>query len=516
MKTVFRSTHGYRIFDRLVRRIELWAELNAPSAAGYTSVDIAGRIVQRVVEIGLNPFLQERARRLEQGMDPALVEDERIQCGGLIMNAATGKIRPGALLLLRSLAEFLIHWLHVFLTHVRSCWRPQQTDSRPATLLFGVGKETIIVDNTDKRFVEYCRKGPIGPITDASRVIVQTTVQSQSTNPEKFSYARFPLFALVQSSFRGLPTLLLFFVGHLSTLVSFIIAFFKNPLVIILGRDFAYHAMVSWLNHNGLIHSVVITNSNYAAQPLWMHSLPERRYKTHMAWYSQNSIPFVYREDSLEEPMPHFRHIRVDETWVWTEGFADYLKRIGVKGEVHVIGPILFYLPSAVKVNSPAPIHVAVFDVTPFNPEVEKELGLVDNYYKSDTLIQFMQDIFLARGDIENKSGIKPSILLKHKRNYHPLHDPHYISFIQESSSSERNFQLVPYEANMFSLLSECNLAVVIPYSSPAYVASYLGVPAIYYDPTRELLPTYEQNSLISFASGRDELIRTIREILSK
>jgi polysaccharide biosynthesis PFTS motif protein len=246
-----------------------------------------------------------------------------------------------------------------------------------------------------------------------------------------------------------------------------------------------------------------------------MHSLPERRYKTHMAWYSQNSIPFVYREDPIEEPMPHFRHIRVDETWVWTEGFADYLRRIGVKGEVHVIGPILFYLPSAVKINSHSPIRVAVFDVTPFNPEVEKKLGLIDNYYKSDTLIQFMQDILLARGAIENKAGIESSILLKHKRNYHPLHDPHYISFIQESCSSELHFQLVPYETNMFSLLSECNLAVVIPYSSPAYVASYLGIPAIYYDPTRELLPTYEENPLISFASGRDELIHTIREILA-
>jgi polysaccharide biosynthesis PFTS motif protein len=95
------------------------------------------------------------------------------------------------------------------------------------------------------------------------------------------------------------------------------------------------------------------------------------------------------------------------------------------------------------------------------------------------------------------------------------LHDPHYISFIQESSSSELNFKLIPYEANLFSLLSECSLAVVIPYSSPAYVASYLGVPAIYYDPTRELLPTNEQSSLIFFASGRDELIRTISEILA-
>lgn len=514
MKTVFRSTHGYRIFDQLVQRIELWAERNAPSAAGYTSVDIAGRIVQRVVEIGLNPFLQERARRFEQGLDPALSVDERIRCGELIMNAATGSVRPGALLLLRSFAEFLFHWLHVFLTHVRSCWRSLPMDSRPTTLLFGVGKENIVVENTDARFVEFCRKGPIAPITHAPRVIVQEITQSQSTDPETFSYARFPLFALVRSNFRGLSTLLLFFVPHLSALVSFIIAVFKNPLVIILGRDFAYHAMVSWLNHNGLIHAVVITNSNYAAQPLWMHSLPGRRYRTHMVWYSQNSIPFVYQADQVQEPFPYFKHIRVDETWVWTQGFADYLKRIGVAGIFCVVGPILWYLPESAA-DAPPGIRLVVFDVTPVRDNYARKIGLFSNYYTSSNLRKFLRDIVEVKTEIETHLGKKILISLKHKREYHNIHDPQYILFIRNEIQTRADCEIVSPQKNMFGLIAGSRLVIVIPYSSPAYVASSLGIPAVYYDPSGELLPTYEKSPHVSFASDRNALLKLIRSMIA-
>ena len=43
------------------------------------------------------------------------------------------------------------------------------------------------------------------------------------------------------------------------------------------------------------------------------------------------------------------------------------------------------------------------------------------------------------------------------------------------------------HRANIYSLISQSHLAVIYPFSSPAYIADFLDVPSIYYDPTQSV-----------------------------
>ena len=328
-----------------------------------------------------------------------------------------------------------------------------------------------------------------------------------------------PLFAALR--WRGLGPLACAraLLRHAVALISFSWAVIRCPSVIILGRDAAYHAAAAALNRVGGLQTVVLTNSNYSAQALWMWALPGRRYRTHMVWYSQNSVPVVYADDPVDIPLPNFRFITVDETWVWTEGFRVFLEKLGCRGRYHVVGPILWYLPEAsISLRTSTgddEIRIAVFDVTPVRDEVGAHLGLICNYYRTANMVRFIEDIVYACAQTERATGKRVRILLKHKRSYVSTRDPRYIALIEKLSGPGQAIELVSPETNIYSFASSCDLTLVIPYSSPVHVAVSCGRPAIFYDPTMEVQPVYEVHPLLKFIVGRENLEKALLKILN-
>ena len=94
------------------------------------------------------------------------------------------------------------------------------------------------------------------------------------------------------------------------------------------------------------------------------------------------------------------------------------------------------------------------------------------------------------------------------------LHDSGYLDYIQQLVIQNSNFKLIDNETNLFTLLEECHLSISVPYTSTAYVASFLKKPAVYYDPFAELIPKYEDNSFIYFASEYEELKKITNNII--
>jgi len=68
----------------------------------------------------------------------------------------------------------------------------------------------------------------------------------------------------------------------------------------------------------------------------------------------------------------------------------------------------------------------------------------------------------------------------------------------------------VETETNLYSLIAGAAVVVVIPYSSPAYVAAQLGVPAIYYDPSGEIVPSQEPHPGVQFVAGPEALLAAL------
>lgn len=497
----FHSAIGYLAFEKLGASVSVFFEKNSPSFLGYSQEAVARRCIQRFAELALVDFLKVEAAYHATHACSSLRE-QRIGIAGMSLMPQTGRVAPGIRLIGRSLAEFAAHWSMVLAAHLRALFRASPDGKQPATVLIGVGKESLTGPDGDAEFVRYCMEGPITPLRDATMLIVAATDRLSSTS-DHIAYARFPFLHLAASAGLSLPGFLRFLAGHLGALAAYGYAVIRFPFVATLGRDFAYHAMISRLNREGMLRDVVLSNSAYTAQPLWMVDLPERHFRTHMVWYSMNSVPFVYCWDNVRTDVPNFKYIRVDETWAWTEAFAAYLQSLGISGAFHAVGPILWYLPEISSFSAADRIRVAVFDVTPVRPELEQEFGLFYNYYSAANSKKFLEDV--VRAVVVAAGGRSVDIILKHKRNHHPIHDPGYIALV-EQLERDSNIELADADCNMYTLLQSCHLAIVIPYSSPAFVAASEGVPAIYFDPNEELVPRYEKSELITFASGRQEL----------
>lgn len=506
------AAHCYAAFNRRIDAAIPWVASVVRPFCGYASHEVTWRFRQRCTELAVPGFVRVCAAWFAR--TKALPADtERVDCDGLRFEA-NQSVTLSVGLFLRALAEFALHWLHALAT-ILLCLRLKPDNTASMTLVFGIGIENLTVGGSDARFLAYCRHGPIPPLTQAERLVVHSVQPIESTEFGRVRYHRFPLFAALRWCGLGPFAWLQGLAGHIVALASFGWTVVRCPSAIILGRDAAYHATAAALNRATGLRAVVLTNSNYSAQTLWMAALPGRRYRTHMVWYSENSVPIVYSDDPVDTPLPNFRFIKVDEMWVWTGGFKAFFEKLGCRAIYHVVGPILWYLPEAPGPQDKDEIRIAVFDVTPVCDDVALRIGAIDNYYSTANMIRFVEDILDACTKTEQIIGRPVKILLKHKRNHKSVHhDPRYISLIESISGPGRTVELVSPDANMYPLIFGCDLVLVIPYSSPAHVATSLGRPAIYYDPAMTVWPVLIKHPLLMFVAGRENLAKSLSQLL--
>jgi len=469
-------------------------------ACGYSPKALLARLTQRLAETGRGPYVARVADSRSAGKMSLPAAGTPIDCGGFSFVTGSGRISLTWRQAISNAADFIAHW-GLGLLSILAGMRPGP-EGRPATLVFGLGIENLFVSGDDARFVHYCRTGPVGPLKSGTRFLIQCAAVAGKATSGDFSYVRHPLLSLVRQAPLGIGGRLRLLARQLWLPCEFAIACLRCPPLALLARDLAYARIAPALDECGALEAVVLTCSNCPAQPLWMREA--KRFETHMAWYAQNWRPLVYRADGLEHAPPSLRHVKADVHWVWTESFADFLRTHAAAGRMEVVGPILWYLPE----RRPRPrdgIEVAVFDVNPFSDETGVKLGLLENYYRPPHLVAFMQGVLMLREALQSRFGLPVTIRLKHKRAYHPLYDRAYFDLI-DRYVAEGSLATVPPSDNMYALISGSHCVVVYPFSSPAYVADYLGVPAIYFDPTGTLQPTHEAARWVRFVQTREEL----------
>lgn len=505
-----RAPRCYAAFDRRIAAITPWVSSAVQPFCGYAPEAVAWRFRQRCTELAVPGFMRHCVARFERS--GALPGDaESVDCDGL--RFGSGRVSLAPVLWWRSFAEFIGHWLHALAVILFSL-RVGKPRTSAVTLVFGIGAESLFGGGNDVRFLDYCRRGPITPLTGIGALAIQSLRPVRSTEPGRVRYHRFPLFTALRWCGLSPLTWVRTLWNHIASLASFVRTVTRCPCTIVLGRDAAYHAVAAALNRQSGLDAVLLTNSNIPSQMLWTWALPDRRYHTHMVWYSDNNVPIVYADDHLNTPPSNFRFIRADEIWIWTEGSKTFLKNIGCNAKYHITGPILWYLPEVSSARCSDEIRIAVFDVTPLSDEAAMRLGMICNYYDTSVMTRFIEDILHARMEAERVSRRRARVLLKQKRSYSPAHDARYIMSIREHSGPRQEIELVSADSNMYSFISGCDLAVVIPYSSPALVALNTGRPAIYYDPTAAVQPIFEAHPLLEFIAGREHLIRFLSRFL--
>lgn len=502
------TSKSYDLFQRRLDRIYKKGSINVKGFLGYEPTAIISRIKQRYAALTLFKFTKYSAdmyRRI--GRFPS--DEEEIILDGISIDAnSTIKIFPKRFIIF--IFEFLAHWFVNLFTIVLAFRLRRKYN--PVTLLFGVGAESLIVNGSDKRFLVFCELGPITPLANTHHLLIQSRTHITSSQPEKVKFGPHPLLMALLISGLGARGWLFALRLHVQVAVSWARAVRMSSCLVLLGRDVAYHAAAYALNQQGSIKDIFMTNSNSSSQPLWFWALPNRRYKTHLVWYSQNSYPITYSGDLKAYTFPQFYYIRADFQWVWTEGFRDYLAGICPRCSYKVVGSIVWHLISGeprVRGNLKS---IYVFDVTPINELAEQDFGLIRNFYSEDNVIAFIDDIVTVVKALSIESGVQTEIVLKHKRSHQSIHSLKYLRKI-DNLVDLGLIKLIEPSANLYDLILSSDLVIAIPYSSPVYIGSELGKKAFWYDPT-STLEWKHKNLELPLIKGKNNLLSEVRNVL--
>lgn len=192
-----------------------------------------------------------------------------------------------------------------------------------------------------------------------------------------------------------------------------------------------------------------------------------------MFWYSDNSTQ-IWKKDSESKRTYDYSYLEIDSIhihFVWTNSWADIMRKY-TNGEVRVIGPIIFKtveekLNNVIKKTKIK--KILVFDVTP-----KKFLNNSSSFYEFNNLKKFINDIITSTNFVDKNIKID----LKPKRNYTKADNKDYIAFLKEHSSE---INLLEANQDLLKLISNYDLVISIPFTSPSIICKRLGIETFFY-----------------------------------
>jgi polysaccharide biosynthesis PFTS motif protein len=506
------------IFHELLEEIGNGLNSKSFTALGYSERLLVDRFLQKFYELEVHDFKRKYA-----GLDiDSIMGMKSIKFKRFVYCTNSNKLSINKVYLIVNLVRFFMQYFSVLFINIRAFLNfSSGIKSKKATLVYGISADSLFINGNDLEFIRFCVDGNIDPLKRAKSIIIECNNNLESLNSRRVEYREDPLYELLFRSRIEFIEFIQFLNNHVKSIIAYIKLLFFYRIFSVLHKDFSHHALVELLNNKHAIENIVITLSNYSEQFLWMSNLKDKNFHLHMAWYAICETYYhTFKWDKNRILSKQFEYIRVDESWVWTKDFSSYLKKIGVTGVFHHVGPILWHLPTKKPIQIPGikkkSINICIFDKSPKNKAVIESFGESNlyQYFSCANMSKFINDIVDVVNGIEKYSNRKINLLLKHRMNDVGHDDEQYNSLITNLSEVEKRIFVVNPYVNFYSLVEKCDLIIVFPYSSPAYVADYIGVPAVYFDPIKNLIPIYERTKKISFASGRDELKIKLDKIL--
>jgi polysaccharide biosynthesis PFTS motif protein len=233
----------------------------------------------------------------------------------------------------------------------------------------------------------------------------------------------------------------------------------------------------------------------------------QRKFTTHIIHYSQNSIYIAFKDEKIKA----LSNSMVDSDslgdihWVWTNEYAEYLKKFNDSIIFRAVGSITFRKLEITK-KIPKNLVITIFDVAP-QTKIEES-----SFYNSRTIIQFIDDVIKVRD--ENYFLHEYVIQLKPKRNLDKnVHSTNYIDHLADLNDRKK-IKLLSWDDNPYSIISGSELIISIPFTSIAYIGIELGVQTIFYFPyQRQLLNSIYEN-IIPIVYGKSDLTKYLAKNL--
>lgn len=274
----------------------------------------------------------------------------------------------------------------------------------------------------------------------------------------------------------------------------------SHPIFLLIGPEYIVEVQAIQLCQNRQREILITTQSQLLATPLVFKS--KLKANRVMYWYSNNSIQ-ILKQTNLNLDYSYLAQPAISEHFVWTSTWGKFLEEYNKNAVITVVGPILFKnLSKYVKIEKRTHSEtkeILIFDVTP------KTNAGADSIYSEKEMTQFVSDIVVAT----NISYPNALIKLKPKRRYTSDDSISYRDFLETLSP---RIQILKWDTEIGNEISKSDLVICVPYSSPALIAKYLGIPIIFYTPSLEFkLDLMHEDILV--VQGSTELRRFLQEL---
>ena len=257
--------------------------------------------------------------------------------------------------------------------------------------------------------------------------------------------------------------------------------------------------------------TLICTNSFLFRLPSAFESRQKSRIKRIMMWYSTNNqpIPKMGTKKTVEWN-PQYIEDFIDTHLVWNNHEKEFLQSLGIT-KPEIVGSILFQAKT-ISAKSKDRFIITLFDVTPVDPELSK----IQSLYSEESCLKNLEEIFFCINKLNSSFPAYIETRIKPKRKYQKIHSKRYIERLTSFIAKYRVEVLKP-ESNLYELVSQSDVVIGVPFTSPVLLGQELGTKAAYYSGGFENWDIPETRSGTVVIKEREELYKLLhKDVIGK
>ena len=256
-------------------------------------------------------------------------------------------------------------------------------------------------------------------------------------------------------------------------------------------------ALVRYNNPKYLAKCYYFNNSSQVYRPLWTYEA-ERKNSCIILYYYATNIE--YFEENKKTPIFPGFYIEI-MSWtnylVWDEDQKFFLNdKVMLNCNIDIVGPIIL---KANTITCKLPENtIGLFDVAPKRPLKYYRYCFSFDYYilKYNTI--FFDKCMVAI----NNFDLIP--FMKRKRDIGKMEHKGYTGLIKKHSSN--GLIELNHETFLYDMIKQCKMVISQPFTSPTRMAKSMGIPSVFFDPTKKI-------DLNDPAAGNIKIINDVNEL---
>lgn len=228
----------------------------------------------------------------------------------------------------------------------------------------------------------------------------------------------------------------------------------------------------------------ICSQSNLRTLPIQMYNKTKSNsHQNIMIWYSANSdLYYKNNEKRINVEKNYLSLAYIDLHLVWNETQKITLQRYA-QGKIKAIGSSVFHPVPIVKKSTfrnNVQINIIYFDIPPINSKITTYFTSADRLLNTYNEIKEVLDSLSMRLNLSIELSVKP------KRKLYSSKSDDYSKLLTKDKRKGLIKVLSP-QSNLYNLVSSNDIVIAYPWTSPAYIARELSIPALYFVSDLEL-----------------------------